>query len=49
MQVAKLQALPLDEKVKQILALISTKRFQYVIQLIEQRCVRLLGSLIEAI
>jgi hypothetical protein len=36
MQIAKLQALPLDEKVKQILALISTKRFQYVIQLIEQ-------------
>ena len=26
----------MDEKVKQILALISTKRFQYVIQLIEQ-------------
>jgi hypothetical protein len=36
MQIAKLQVLPLDEKVKQILALISTKRFQYVIQLIEQ-------------
>jgi len=36
MQVAKLQDLPMDAKVKQILALISTKRFQYVIQLIEQ-------------
>ena len=36
MQIAKLQALPLNEKVKQILALITTKRFQYVIQLIEQ-------------
>ena len=36
MQVAKLEELPLDAKVKQILALISTKRFQYVIQLIEQ-------------
>ncbi|MCX7066620.1 MAG: hypothetical protein NTW85_02825 [Methylococcales bacterium] len=27
MQITKLQALPLDEKVKQILALIATKRF----------------------
>lgn len=32
MQVAKLEELPLDAKVMQILALISTKRFQYVIQ-----------------
>ena len=36
MQVAKLQDLPLDAKVTRILALIRTKRFQYVIQLIEQ-------------
>jgi hypothetical protein len=36
MQVQALQNLPLDAKVKQILALISTQRFQYVIQLIEQ-------------
>lgn len=36
MQVAKLQALPLDARVKQILTLITAKQFQYVIQLIEQ-------------
>ncbi len=36
MQVQKLQTLAIDEKVKQILALIITKRYQYVIQLIEQ-------------
>jgi DnaJ-domain-containing protein 1 len=36
MQVAKLQALPLDTRVKQILTLITAKQYQYVIQLIEQ-------------
>jgi DnaJ-domain-containing protein 1 len=36
MQVAKLQALPLNARVKQILTLITAKQYQYIIQLIEQ-------------
>jgi hypothetical protein len=36
MQVAKLQALPLDEQARHILALIQAQQFQDVIQLIEQ-------------